>query len=228
MALIKLGQIAADIRGSIGGTTFARNRAGAFARNRTKPINPSSGIQNAARARFGSVSFAWAALTSDQRQAWQAVAATTTRLNRLGEPYVPTGRQMFMEVNSNALLVGDALLSAAPDDFSAPEPPHDPAVVLTMTAGSITVFTAEVGGVDPVLVYATAALPPTKNNVRLLYRFLGYLTPAIGIIDLEAAYIAAYGAPQTEGQVINIAIRSLNQVNYVTSALVEKATPVPA
>lgn len=220
MALIKLGQIAADIRGSIGGTTFARNRAGAFARNRTKPINPSTVKQSDARSRFGGVSFAWAALTQVQRDAWQAVAATITRLNRLGETYVPTGRQMFLEVNNNAALVGDPLLTTAPDDFQAPEPPHQPDIVLTVTAGSITVFTAEVGGVDPMIVFATPPLPATKNNVQPHYRFLGYLTPAAGIIDLEPDYVAAYGAAVAPGMLINISVQSLNQVNYVSSARV--------
>ncbi|GAH76569.1 unnamed protein product [marine sediment metagenome] len=50
MALIKYGVGIADASGSAGGVVFARNKSGAYIRNRTKPVNPKSTRQEAARA----------------------------------------------------------------------------------------------------------------------------------------------------------------------------------
>lgn len=119
MALLKLGGLIADIRGSVGGVTFARNRGGAYARNRTVPINPSSTRQTAVRALLGDLSNVWTTtLTQAQRAAWELYAANVPLINPLGEARNVSGINMFVRTNSVMLDTGGTRLDDAPTEFT--------------------------------------------------------------------------------------------------------------
>jgi len=96
MALIKYGSTVAMIAGSIGGATYARNRYGAYIRNRTKPVDPSSNQQNAFRSRVAAAVAAWHALTAAQRDDFNNKARTTDMVNRIGESFHPSGINLFI------------------------------------------------------------------------------------------------------------------------------------
>jgi len=115
MALIKLGIALAEIRGSVGGTTFARNRAGAYARNRTKPVNPASTKQTIVRLRLSSLQTIWQnTLTSTMRAAWNAVAQANPFKNKLGENSAISGFNLYLRVNALRLIPGLALATVPP------------------------------------------------------------------------------------------------------------------
>jgi len=122
--LVKLAAIVAEARGSVGGVTFARNRYGAYARNRTKPVDPGSEKQNEARSRMSSAVVAWRALTAAQRDAFNAKALTTDFVNALGESIHPTGMTLFVRGYNLLDLAELAQVTAPPvtpiiDDSSA-------------------------------------------------------------------------------------------------------------
>lgn len=96
MALILTGPTVAVISGSIGGTVFARNRYGNYARNRTKPVDPGSNLQNTYRMRVSSAVAAWQDLTAAQRDLWNAKAQTTVLNNRIGQSFNPSGINLFI------------------------------------------------------------------------------------------------------------------------------------
>ena len=96
MALIKYGSTVAMIAGSIGGSTYARNRYGAYIRNRTKPVDPGSNLQTEYRTRVSNAVAAWQALTAAQRDAFNAKASTTVLQNRIGESFHPSGINLFI------------------------------------------------------------------------------------------------------------------------------------
>jgi hypothetical protein len=66
--------INAELRGSIAGQTYSRNRGGAFVRARVTPTNPSSGAQVRARDGFLQASRAWMSLSQDDKAAWAGFA----------------------------------------------------------------------------------------------------------------------------------------------------------
>lgn len=113
MALIK-SSLLADIRGSIGGTTYSRNRGGSYARNRTVPINPQSISQTRARSDLAFYSVGWNSLTDNQRAAWNAYAETVQAINVLGESITYTGQQMYIRSNTLLNLAGQPAVTAAP------------------------------------------------------------------------------------------------------------------
>lgn len=114
MALIKLGSTVAMIAGSIGGATYARNRYGAYIRNRTKPVDPGSNRQTEYRTRVSAAVAAWRALTDTQRLAFNDRARSTGFVNRIGESFAPSGINLFVRTYNLLDIAGLAQVTAPP------------------------------------------------------------------------------------------------------------------
>jgi len=95
---VKFGGGVADGRGSIGGTTYSRNRYGSYARQRVTPVNPRTPAQIRARSNFQSAATAWRSLTPVQRTQWDNYAAATPIIDSLGNTIYYTGMQAYMAV----------------------------------------------------------------------------------------------------------------------------------
>lgn len=76
MARIVGGSIFGDIRGKLGGSVFSKNRAGAYIRAYTVPVNPRTPAQDRARARFGAASALYHSLAAAVKAQWGAFAET--------------------------------------------------------------------------------------------------------------------------------------------------------
>lgn len=130
MALIKFGGGILDMRGSIGGNTYARNRFGAYARARTKPTNPKTDLQNNIRAAIAYLADRWAQTLDDTtRQAWNLYGANVNMKNRLGETVNLTGFNHYIRSNSFRKAGGFALVDAGPTIFELPA--QDPTLAIT-------------------------------------------------------------------------------------------------
>lgn len=100
MALVKFGAGIVDMRGSIAGTVFSRNRYGNYARGRTIPVNPNSSRQQAVRNIMGMLVEMWSQLlTPANRAKWDVYAANTNFVNKLGETITLTGYNHFIRSN---------------------------------------------------------------------------------------------------------------------------------
>lgn len=139
MALVKLGPMVTEARGSIGGTVFARNRGGAYIRARTVGVNPQTTRQTAIRALLGDLASYWSStLTAAQRAAWNLYAANVPLINSLGEPRNVSGQNMFIRTNSLVQDCGGALLTAAPTIFTV-GPTVTPAITVDAAADTFDV-----------------------------------------------------------------------------------------
>jgi hypothetical protein len=118
-AQILLGGGVADIRGSIGGSTFSRNRYGNYIRNKTIPVDPGTTAQTKIRATLGQIRSAWFnTLTAAQRIAWGVYAENVSVQNRLGQSINLTGWNMFARTNACLLYNDLAIVAPGPTDFS--------------------------------------------------------------------------------------------------------------
>lgn len=134
MALIS-PSMAGEIRGSIGGATFSRNRSGSYMRRRSVPVNPNTPRQTAARVRMTNLSIDWTqTLTQAERDAWDEYAANVTGLNKLGEAINLTGINWYVSTNTLLLQAGLARLDAAPTTFERAQAPEN----LVVTASEAT------------------------------------------------------------------------------------------
>jgi hypothetical protein len=90
----------AELLGSVGGTTYSRNKTGAIARARVKGTNPRTGSQVNQRSSVSNVSKTWQALDQAQKNRWTSFATTlyTPRAGRkTGVAY--TGAQSYIGTN---------------------------------------------------------------------------------------------------------------------------------
>lgn len=176
--------ILASASGSVGGATYAHNRAGMYIRNRSLVTNPASPRQQDQRTRFGNAATNWAVLTPAQRAAWATYAQNTPVVGRLGDSLVLTGQQMYIACMALRLQAGLSILTDAPTTFglAALSPcglagnagtPGDIDVSFVNTNG---IFTAVGGGL---LVFASIEQKPTINFFKGPYRFAGFVAGAV-------------------------------------------------
>lgn len=95
-----LNPIAEIKSGSVGATTFFRNKGGLCVRLRSTPVNPNTARQQATRVILASVSAGWKLLTQAQRDAWEAYASTNPIKNSLGLDINIAGQNWFCRINS--------------------------------------------------------------------------------------------------------------------------------
>jgi hypothetical protein len=222
MALVKFGGGIAGYSGKIAGTVFARNRSGAYARNWAVPVNPGTTAQSIARSRFGQQSFQWSLLTQANRTDWNGLASTMTRLNRLGESYVPTGRQIFLESSNNLALVGEPILTDAPISNVTPSLETQPTTQLQAktVAGELDALTMDDLAAQSGIVIAIEAAPSnsgTKKNLNNQMRFIGFVI-STATIDLKQAYVDAFGLAMQVGETIQVRLKAIDTVSGFGSA----------
>jgi len=147
MALIKLGGMIAEIRGSVGGATFARNRGGAYVRNRSIPINPASVNQTRVRQLLAQLTELWtSALSEAQRESWRTYAANVPLINSLGEPREATGLNHYVRSNSLLLDTGGSRVDNAPTAFTV-GPSFTPTISIDPATDTLDV--TDLGGFTP-------------------------------------------------------------------------------
>jgi len=177
MARVKYSAMVADVRGSIGGAVFARNRGGAYVRNKTQPINPSSPLQQSIRAILSSLNSAWLLLTVVQRSAWALYAQNVPSKNVFGETVYLTGQNWYVNGNSARLNAGLSRVDAAPTLFERSDPAliqsltFDLTVGLTMEYDDTEAWCDETG--SALLIYTSAAKSVGVNFFKGPYRYAG-------------------------------------------------------
>jgi len=122
MALVKYGGGIVQQSGSMAGNTYARNRFGNYVRARTKPINPRSSRQSAARINMMMLAEQWreTPMTDEKRTAWQVYANSVNWLNKLGETVTLTGFNHFIRSNAALLTAGGVIVTDGPTDLGLP------------------------------------------------------------------------------------------------------------
>ena len=135
MALVKFGGGVTQMSGSIGGTTFARNRFGNYARARTTPVNPQTANQTAVRSAIAFLAAFWAqTLTALQRTAWDDYAAGVAMSNRLGESIFLSGYNHFLRANSLSRRNDEIVFSFGPTILELPA--QDSTLSIAVSEGS--------------------------------------------------------------------------------------------
>lgn len=141
MALMKFGSLATDVRGSIGGMTFSKNRFGHYARARIKPVNPHSEMQDNIRSTMSSMRNVWdGTLTPEIRTAWNLYASKITIQNKVGESVNATGYNMWCRTNVQLVYAGLPRVDNAPIDFSLAEQDPTLEVIVTVSNGKVAVY----------------------------------------------------------------------------------------
>lgn len=135
MALIKFGGGITEMRGSIAGNTFSRNRSGAYVRAKTKPINPNTAAQQLVRTALAQLTVRWSqTLTTVQRAAWNLYGGNVVMTNKLGESINLSGFNHYIRSNTILLQTANAIVDDGPTIFEIPN--QD--TLLSITASAAT------------------------------------------------------------------------------------------
>jgi hypothetical protein len=114
MAKIKFGMMMTDARGKLGGQVFSKNRNGAYVRTKVTPTNPRTAEQQAGRGLLGALSQGWSALDDTQRATFNEAVGSWARTNIFGDTINPTGKNLFVQLNKNAISAGFSAIQNAP------------------------------------------------------------------------------------------------------------------
>lgn len=191
--------------GSIGGTTFSRNRYGAYTRVRAIPVNPSTTAQQNVRSRLATYSANWQLLTAAQRLAWENWAQQNPVVNSLGMQQVLAGQVAYVGINTRLAQATDTAIDV---------PPITPAptglVTLTGTwdigLGTFQIdFTATpLGANDRLWCQACVVDSAGINYVRNLLKVVKITAKAQATaLDLQTDIEAVFG-PLQVGHVVHI------------------------
>jgi hypothetical protein len=210
MALVKYGGGVVQMSGSIGGTTFGRNRFGNYGRSRTTPVNPSSTYQSKVRLIMSYLVEYWnEELTAAQRGQWETYAAAISMTNRLGDSVKCTGFNHFIRGNSLRLLMGKLTVAAGPAVLTLP--PTDPtfSVAASVATQLISVSfdnTNDWAGalLNYMICYMGRPQVVTRNFFKGPYRYTGYkegsvvpptspftVTPAFPLVLGQRVWVSA-------------------------------------
>lgn len=172
MALVKFGGGIVGMAGKIGGTVYARNRYGQYARSWANPVNPRSDRQTAIRGIIGALGDLWGqSLSDDQRAGWENYASNVEMKNRLGETIQLSGFNHFCRSNAVRIHAGLETVLDAPAIQALAE--HDPDFAISVSAGSLNVEVAFDEGKDWVGEDGGALLVHLSSLVNSNIQFYG-------------------------------------------------------
>lgn len=207
MARILFGGGVAQIRGSIGGTTYSKNANGAYARNRSQPANRNTLAQQGVRNIFGSIARRWKVLTLSQQASFIDLAASYPYVNSVGLSSVYTGVQLFQKVNSQLALVGSPQISMMQPPVYVPT--IGDAIVNTIAKASdsfeitysfdagFEVPTGFVFVIEATREFANGTYRPKSQDYRQIS--IQAATVPVANLDIWAEYSAVFGEPTTNG-----------------------------
>ena len=165
--------------GSLGGLTFSHNAGGAYVRARGIPTQPNTPEQAAVKNAFTQLSTAWRAdLTAAQRDDWDLYAAATPLIDKIGNPFFPTGLNMFIRGNVGLLQNADVRVDVGPVTPGLPTFTAPAVVTIESTTNVASIsFTIGDAWVDlddnHLLIYASRGKGATINFFKGPYQLAG-------------------------------------------------------
>lgn len=194
---IKFGAIITDGCGKLGGHFISRNHYGRFQGTVTVPTNPQTAFQQARRTQLSVLTANWRSLTEAQRIAWRAEVGNYERTNCVGDIYTLTGQTLYIGLNMNLWMVGEASIDE-PDVKVLPTDPGD--FTLSILAdGSEFKLSFAVAPNDPrakYIIYASPSLSPGIQYVSTKYRSIAAISDSGGTdYNLNAEYATRFTFP---------------------------------
>jgi len=188
--------------GSVAGSTYSRNANGAYIRNKGVPTNPNTLSQQAARARFSTVSTGWKSLDDVQRQSFIDRVGEYPYVDALGQTKTYTGSQLYKALNG-------ILLQNGADEITTCLPPQSlvnmglinasadqSAVTIQFDEFEFGDATGDVPANCILTVFATTPIPWSITNVkRSSFRTIRIFADGdtVAAVNLVSDYEAVFG-----------------------------------
>lgn len=220
MAKIQFGNGVAEMRGSIAGNTFSRNRGGAYSRNRVTPLNPRSATQQLVRSAITDLSTQWSTVLSQaQRDSWTSLAQAFPATDVFGAAIVLTGLQMFVRQNTPLAYIGETLLLNPPVNLDVDALTDFSAVVDDSANTMIMTWAPTPVPADHVLqISASPSVSPGISYFKNRYRQITSLVAATASgEDVQPEWETLFGTPPVAGQKVSFQARLLSLITGTPS-----------
>ena len=229
MAKVKFSALISEMRNKLNGSVFARNRGGAYLRNKVTPVNPQTIAQVQARSLLTSYSQSWRSLTQNQRDAWRSVVDQWSRTDVFGDVVNPSGSSLYIRLNINISLAGGAAISTPPTPTGAAAL-SDLSVAADESSNTVAVTfdPAAVPAGHALYIEATPNLSPGISNANSRFRYVATgAAAATSPIAIGTEYLAKFGA-LVEGQKLFIRAKFINATTGEVSQSLVASTIVVA
>lgn len=219
MAKFTPGPFVSQVSGSIGGTTFSRNRGGPYTRARAIPVTSTTPAAIATKARLQNASVSWQNLTAGQRTAWAFWATANPVTNTLGNSITLTGQQAYVGNHTRMALAAIVTPLTSPPIIAAPD-----ALITAVQDGDIgigdvdlTFSNAPLGAAE--VIWLTAAITNSAgiNYIQNLLRFCGISAAAQTSPFDNQSIIEARLGTLTVGQTLTVMPRVFSSVSGLLS-----------
>jgi hypothetical protein len=228
-----VSQVYSEIRGSVNGVTYARNRFGLYARAKASPVQPRTPAQTERRAQLTVLSQRWRTLEESLRAEWRALADELTRSDSLGLTYRLTGLQAYLQVNLWRALLGIAPVDNPPPQLDAPSPVSIVSFSFDIDTDILNIEFAPSPYRGALAFWATAPFSRGINFVApSRYRIVAVRKPAAfgGNLaspqNIGSDYVAKFGIPIAElvGKRIAVAITPISYTTAETAGVAGQRT----
>lgn len=229
MAKVKFSALISEMRNKLNGSVFARNRGGAYLRNKVTPTNPQSFAQVGARSLLTSYSQQWRSLTEPQREAWRSVVDQWSTTDVFGDVVNPSGSSLYIRLNINISLAGGTPLNTPPTPVGA-DALTDLTVAAAAGAGTVSVTFAPgtVPADHALYIEGTAMQSPGISNANSKFRYFATeAAAATSPAAVGAEYITKFGA-LVAGQKLFIRAKFINGLTGEVSQKLVNSTIVAA
>lgn len=161
MAVIQMGAIVSQIKGSIGGTAFKKQRATQVMFRKSSGYSKNKLLLNTALQYSRYIFTRWTDLNPEEKSSWNSLAAILFFVDKFGNSIHITGRQLYTKSNIN--LRGLQYFSEAPPEFNTLTP------LITLSNGlcdpNTQTSSIDIGRVDDVPVYLMVSAEIRQNNL---------------------------------------------------------------
>lgn len=213
MARITYGALVTDLKGSIAGTTFQNNSSGSIVRSRAYTcVNPSTqqSVRQLALIQFVAL---WSQLTLSQKNLWNLLAASHTKINDWGSYVRISGYQWFLSYNLNAF-TQDQGPYLVPEAYTLVDPV--PQFNLVADADEFLIDFGHPVSFPGTFAGIYATVPLKQSNVKLrksTFLLTCWLTTNTRYIDVTALYESLFNVTWEsfyESSQCNIIVRMKN------------------
>jgi len=228
MASIMFGGGITTAIGSHGGTTFSRNKGGAYMKRKAKGVATNTTQQTLLRTQFSAAAqYFTNTLTEPQRAAWRTFAASYPVTNRLGNTTFLSGQQMFCKLACNLQGNGDAIINTPPISTAVAPVNYTLITATAGSPGSLQIYSSGIGlgTYDRVVHFASPPLNPGRAFASSQMRRLGTSYLFLSTNTVTSEYLNNFGlTPTAGGQRIIVRSYGLNTSTGIMSAGFQSTT----
>jgi hypothetical protein len=164
MALVTYGALVTELKGSIGGTTFQKNKAGNTARSRAYVPCNASQLQSNQQALLLQLIALWPTLSVANKTSWNTLATNYLHYDDWGVGRRLSGYQWFLAYNLNQMRY-EGVYSLFPQAYTMVYNPQQFTLTASATTFNIHMSPAYTPPFNHFLIFATP--PLRQSNIKL-------------------------------------------------------------